>query len=175
MQEHHVFAASSTRQSLAAERRGGRAEGLSLTWAPQQRGSVTMPPETTPGAAVTPSPAAKLSQPGRTLPWAESPRSAPGLAARGMGLGKGSGSVLGSCWVPFVSTRSKAAAVAALESPKATRGEGKGGDQRGGSDEGRRWGEPPPRAPGRKPAWLKPLFPSPCSTDSSRARRGAKP
>lgn len=57
-QGHRLFTASPIQQSLAKEIRGGRVEGLSLTWVPEQRGSATKPPETATDTAVTPSAAA---------------------------------------------------------------------------------------------------------------------
>lgn len=55
----HLLAGSASQQGLAEEIRGGRAEGPSLTWLPERRGSAPPPPpETAPGVAVTPSPAA---------------------------------------------------------------------------------------------------------------------
>lgn len=82
-----------------------------------------------------------LSQMGRVLPRAESttgcshPCPCPGLATRATGLGKDSGTVLGSQWASFIKAQCKAAAVAAPVSPKAARREGDGGKRQGSSDE----------------------------------------
>lgn len=78
---------------------------------------------------------------GPALPLAEStaglPSPSPVPLATGRGAGKESESMLGSHHTRFTGTRCKAAAVAAPERPMASRGEGEGGDRRGGSDEGR--------------------------------------
>lgn len=137
----------------------------SLTWVPEQRGSAMMPPETAPGAAVTPSQADS-----ETMNPALGRNHGGFAIAQGWETAQVRARVLLSSLHPRMVQSSRSCC------PRGPHvGKGKVGTAGVAVTRGRRRAEPLPHAPGRKLGGLKPLLSSLCSTDSSRARRGAKP